>query len=114
MASRRPKTNSVVAPVPTDWIQTCSKNVITHPGRVVNEVLAVQHRPEEIEVEKAGQTEHRQAQEQKEADLHTAALEVTEYENKMAVEDTEKAAKLPQCKPESELSQTMTFDHYKN
>lgn len=101
-----------MVPDPTDRVQTRTKNATTHPGRVVNDVLAVRRRPEEIEAEKAVRAERQQAREQKKVDHHTAVLEVAEYENKMAFEDKEKVAKLPRRKSKGELSQA--FDCYIN
>jgi hypothetical protein len=111
MASRKSKANSA-APDP-NRIQTRAKNASTHPGRVVNEVLAAWRKPEEIEDEKRVRTERRQARKRKEADLHTAVQEVAEYENQMAVDDTENKTRFPRRKPMGELLLNKMFECYK-
>ena len=94
MASRNPEENPSAVPNP-NRIQTRAKNAFTHPGKIVSEELRVRRRPEELEEEKRLRTERRQAREQKEAALRSAVLEVAEFENKMAADDTESQAKFP-------------------
>lgn len=84
-------------------VQTRAKNATTHPGKVVNDVLAVRRRPEEIETEKQVRKQRRQGREQKEANMRTAVLEVAEYEDRMAVEDMDRKASFPRHNAKSEF-----------
>lgn len=95
-------------------VKTCSKNATTHPGRIVNETLGVWRQPEEIEGEKSCRVERQQAQDQKKANSQASALEIAEFENKMAVDDTETVASFPRHKPEGELVTKIISDSYKS
>jgi hypothetical protein len=112
MTPQNTKGKLTVEPDP-DQVKTRSKNASTHPGKIINEALGVRHRPEEIEEEKSRRVERQQAREQKKANLHAAALEIAEFEDKMAVDDAETEASFPQRKPEGELV-TEIFDSYKS
>lgn len=102
MAPRKPKINCPVEPDPSR-IQTRPKNATTHPGRIINETLVVRRTAEEIEDEKNAKEERRQARKQKIANLEAAAVDIAEYENKMAVDDAGEVARFPRSKPKGEI-----------
>ena len=101
MAPRKSKGNGVMEPDPSR-IQTRPKNATTHPGRIIKETVC-RHTAEEIADEKNVKEERRKARKQKTADLETAAADIAEYENQMAVGDTEEVARFPRSKPKGEI-----------
>ena len=101
MAPRKPKVNSPVEPDP-NRIQTRTKNVTTHPGKIINETV-VRRSAEEFEAEKNAKEEWRRLQKQKEVDLEAAAVDIAEYENKMAVDDAGDMARFPRSKTKGEI-----------
>jgi len=113
MAPRNTKGKLTIVPDP-NRVKTRSKNATTHPGRIVNETLGVRRQPEEIEEEKGRRVERKRTREQKKANLQAAALEIAEFENKMAVDDAETVASFPRRNPEGELVTEMISDSYKS
>jgi hypothetical protein len=101
MAPQKSKGNGTVEPDPLR-IQTHPKNATTHPGRIINETVG-RRTAEEIADEKNAKEERRQARKQKIADLKTAAVDIAEYENQMAVGDAEEVARFPRSKPKGEI-----------
>ena len=98
MAPRKPKT---MEPDPSR-IQTRAKNATTHPGRIINETVG-RRTAEEIADEKNAKEERHKAREQRIANLETAAVDIAEYENKMADDDAEEVARFPRRKPKGEF-----------
>jgi hypothetical protein len=59
------------------------------------ETLGVRHKKEEIENDKKAKLERRQAKEDRKAKEQTAAMDIAEFENRMAVDDIAQEAMFP-------------------
>jgi hypothetical protein len=59
------------------------------------EMLGVRHKKEEIENDKKAKLERRQAKEDRKAKEQTAAMDIAEFENRMAVDDIAQEAMFP-------------------
>ena len=84
----------------TNRRQTRATNANAHPGRVVMEVLGGRRKQEDIERDKEGKKERRDARERKKMEKLGAIEAIAEYENEMAVDDKVQGTRFPQHQSE--------------